>query len=542
MRVAQALAFLLASTLIAAPVGQTGAAAPTRTFSLYLLGHRIGQETRTETATDAGRRLAFDFKYNDRGTEVALTSSLELGRDGSPRHFVTKGKTYRYFNADSEVTVTGTRVQVRDGATTSVIDAGGKPFFPLDTFAPIGVHEALVESWLANGRPAELLTAPAGPLRFRSHGVRVMAVGEGDYQFKLERLSIEGAVWGTETVFITAAGPRMADEITGPRPPTAGDIYGLFSWTGGLAFGAVAYTNEFHYERMSQIAVADRIADWLRRSREIRAVRTGSYALVGATVIDGTNRPPIPNATIVVRDGKIAAVGPAARTPVPSGVQTVEANGQFIIPGLWDMHAHVSQIDWFPAYLASGVTTIRDMGGEFGFLKASKDALGSAGALGPRLFAAGLIDGRGPRAFGHVSVSTPDEARAAVRKYHEAGFEQIKVYLAVPQALVPVIAEEAHQLGMTVTGHIATGMTTQSVLDAGFDSLAHMQIRGQPGSPEAAATIALFKKYDTVMDPTLSWSEFLSQPRSDAASAIHPDIDRLPPRSSVARSDAALDY
>jgi imidazolonepropionase-like amidohydrolase len=228
-----------------------------------------------------------------------------------------------------------------------------------------------------------------------------------------------------------------------------------------------------------------------------------------------------------VRDGRIESVGPSASTTLPRGTAVVNAAGQFIIPGLWDMHAHVGQIDWFPAYLASGVTTIRDMGGEFEFLKPAKDAI-AAGALGPHLLNAGLIDGPGPRAFGSTSVSTPDEARAAVRKYHDAGFEQIKIYIEVPPALVPVITAEAHLLGMTVTGHVPTGMTQQSVVEAGFDSIAHMALRGAPGSPEAAASVAFFKQHGTVIDPTLSWNEFLGRPAALPLSAIHPDIARLP--------------
>jgi imidazolonepropionase-like amidohydrolase len=76
----------------------------------------------------------------------------------------------------------------------------------------------------------------------------------------------------------------------------------------------------------------------------------------------------------------------------------------------------------------------------------------------------------------------------------------------VPPALVPAITAEAHQLGMTVTGHVPTGMTAQAVVEAGFDSIAHMQLRGQPGSTEAAASIAFFKSHGTVQDPTQSFS------------------------------------
>jgi imidazolonepropionase-like amidohydrolase len=98
----------------------------------------------------------------------------------------------------------------------------------------------------------------------------------------------------------------------------------------------------------------------------------------------------------------------------------------------------------------------------------------------------------------------------------------------VPPELVPVITEEAHKLGMTVTGHVPAGMTQDGVIAAGFDSIAHMSLRGAPGSPEAAASIASLKARNIVVDPTLSWNEFLGRPATTPLSSIHPDIDRLP--------------
>src|SRR6185295_9056355 len=109
-----------------------------------------------------------------------------------------------------------------------------------------------------------------------------------------------------------------------------------------------------------------------------------------------------------------------------------------------------SQADWAPVYLASGVTTIRDLGGDNDFLVAIRDAIRSGQALGPRYLLAGLVDGPGPRAFGAVSAGTVAEARAIVRKYHDDGFEQIKIYSLVVPDLVKVIVDEAHKLGMTV--------------------------------------------------------------------------------------------
>ena len=230
---------------------------------------------------------------------------------------------------------------------------------------------------------------------------------------------------------------------------------------------------------------------------------------------------------IIVRDGRISAVGAAGAVPVPAGLPVVDAKGQFVMPGLWDMHAHVGQADWAPAYLASGVTTIRDMGGDFEFLTRFRDALDKGGA-GPRMLLAGLVDGPGDRAFGAVTASSPDEGRAVVRRYHAARFQQIKVYSLVPADTVRAIVAEAHKLGMTVTGHVPTGMTAQSAVEAGFDSLAHMSLRGAPGSEDARINIAFFLQHQTVIDPTQSWNELGGHPASVSLESFLPGVSSLP--------------
>jgi imidazolonepropionase-like amidohydrolase len=142
---------------------------------------------------------------------------------------------------------------------------------------------------------------------------------------------------------------------------------------------------------------------------------------------------------------------------------------------------------------------------------------------------AGLVDGSGDRAFGAVTAATPDEGRAVVRRYRDAGFQQIKIYTLVSPETVRAIVAEAHRLGLTVTGHVPAGMTWQSAIEAGFDQLAHMPLRGQAGSAEAAASIAFFRDHRTVIDPTQSWNELLSRSAATPLTALHPDIDRLPP-------------
>jgi imidazolonepropionase-like amidohydrolase len=482
------------------------------TFRLFFLGHEIGREM--DVRSGDGRHLDATFHFDDRGTAIDLTASLDLSDTGAPTHFVAKGRNYRLFATDSEVTVAGTRAHVRDLKTERDIDVGTKPFFPVDNYAPIGIQGALIRYWLKNGRPAEIAAAPSGPVRIVSRGV----VPRGSQAIPgagadLERLAIDGVVWGTQTAWVDRS---------------SGDLMALTTWAGALPFQAVRDGLQQSLPALMAQAVTDRIDDLTRITTSTPVMQRDAFALVGARVISGTSAAAIENATVVVRDGRIAAIGPADSTTVPQGIPKVDARGKTVMAGLWDMHAHASQIDWAPVYLMSGVTTIRDLGGEEGFLVAMRDAIKSGKALGPRYLLAGLVDGPGPRSFGAVTAATPAEGRAVVRRYHDEGFEQIKIYSLVTPDVVSAIVAEAHTLGMTVTGHVPNGMTAQSVVEAGFDSIAHMQLRGDSGSDASKQQIEFFKLHNTVMDPTQSWNELSGHPASIALAQMLPGVERLP--------------
>lgn len=132
-----------------------------------------------------------------------------------------------------------------------------------------------------------------------------------------------------------------------------------------------------------------------------------------------------------------------------------------------------------------------------------------------------------------------------VRRYHDAGFQQVKVYQSVPPALVSVIAAEAHRLGMTVTGHVPTGMDAFQFVEAGADQINHVGFvlavmtpppaPGQPRAPvdlsssEARRAIAFFGAHRTVLDPTLARSEENVHPKDSLFSAYEPGAAKAPP-------------
>src|SRR5271166_6110653 len=138
------------------------------------------------------------------------------------------------------------------------------------------------------------------------------------------------------------------------------------------------------------------------------------------------------------------------------------------------MHAHFSQVEWGPIYLAAGVTTARDCGNEFEFITAARDAIARGRGLGPRLLPAGIIDGEGKNTIGVDTASTPEQALALVRRYADAGFPQIKIYSSLKPDLVLEIAREAHRRGMSLTGHLPEGMELQRAVEAGMDQINHI--------------------------------------------------------------------
>lgn len=511
---------MAAAAAVAARSAPQAAGPPS--FGLYFLGHSIGHEI--DLTSDDFPSFEYTFHFDDRGAAVDLRAELRLGSDGAARRFKASGKNYRYFSVDSEVTVDGTTATVREGTETRTTSTGGRPFFPLDGYAPVGVHENLIRYWIRAGRPATILTEPAGPISIHRLGTTSFPLLKNGKLVRVERLGLDGVVWGREGAWVVAEGIY------------AGRLLALTTWAGALPFAAVApeWQNDSStlvtdLARSIQLqGFVDRITELERLTRSLKPDRSGTFALAGATVITGAEAAPIQNATIVVRDGRITAVGPASSIVVPRGVPTVDVKGRFIVPGLWDMHAHASQVDWAPVYLASGVTTIRDMGGEFEFLRRFRDAVASGRAMGPRMLLAGLVDGPGDRAFGTMTAATADEGRQIVRRYHEAKFEEIKIYSLVAPDVVRAICDEAHRLGMLVTGHVPNGMSVRDAVNAGFDQIAHMPINGQPGSPVVTELIQFFRDHQTAIDPTQSWNELLNRSAAAPISSFQPDVVRLP--------------
>jgi imidazolonepropionase-like amidohydrolase len=203
-------------------------------------------------------------------------------------------------------------------------------------------------------------------------------------------------------------------------------------------------------------------------------------ALVGATLIDGTGGPPLPDAVVVVRRGRIESVGTRAGFSLPGRTVEVNLANRWVMPGLIDVHAHVAP--WaLPRYLAWGVTTVRDLHGDLdGILRLRKQVnLGSL--AGPRIYSVGaMIDGLPTTYPDAIGANTPRDARKAVDRLVNSGVDAVKVYTRVDPALLKAVVDEAGTFNLKVTGHLGL---TDAVTAAreGIASIEHLS-----GVPEAA--------------------------------------------------------
>jgi len=187
-----------------------------------------------------------------------------------------------------------------------------------------------------------------------------------------------------------------------------------------------------------------------------------------------------PDMTVEIDGRTIASIRPARDVSIRSGVRVVDGRGKYLIPGLWDMHVHVSwpagaaQI-YLPVLVANGVLGARDMHGMLPAIDSIRHAVVSGRQIGPRLFIAGpAIDGPNSYLPGARIVSTPDEARKAVRELKASGVDFIKVYSSLPKNLYYAVADAAKSEGIPFLGHVPYALTAAEASDAGQRELEHL--------------------------------------------------------------------
>jgi imidazolonepropionase-like amidohydrolase len=209
---------------------------------------------------------------------------------------------------------------------------------------------------------------------------------------------------------------------------------------------------------------------------------SGQLALTHLTVIDvrdGTTRP---DTTVLIAGNRIQDVGPSTAIRLPKHAQVVNARGRFLIPGLWDMHVHAlwdaeRPREFFPLFLANGVTGVREMGGPMPVADQVRwrQDVANGTVMGPRLVIAGpFVDG--PHAIwpGSIKVSTAEEGRQAVDALQAGGVDFIKVYSQIPRGAYFAVAEEARKDRIPFAGHVPLEVDVSEASIEGQKSIEHL--------------------------------------------------------------------
>jgi imidazolonepropionase-like amidohydrolase len=284
--------------------------------------------------------------------------------------------------------------------------------------------------------------------------------------------------------------------------------------------------------------------------------QSGPLAIVGARLVNGRSDTAVEDSAVVMEGDRITVAGPRTSTAVPAGAKIVDGRGHTILPGLWDMHTHITQVEWGPVYLAAGVTTARDCANEFELITSVRDAIDAGRGLGPWLILAGFIDGEGPNTVGVDTATTAEQASALIQRYADARFAQIKIYDSIDHKLVSHIARETQQRGLTLTAHLPKGMKLDDAIEAGMDQVNHIYhvafgMRAGPpvtlpekhtlndyhrraldvdlDSDRAGTIVSLLKERGVVVDPTQALMELLFHPTDRAIATFEPGVARVAP-------------
>jgi Amidohydrolase family len=477
--------------------------------AVYLL-HKweqpIGQEKYKVYENNRVQIYTVDFKYIDRGSPVQLKDSLVFTTAMEPLYYRIKGGTSRFSSVNDSVSFQNQH----------------RFSFPIAGYAPATAQMLLIRYWNSHNRPGTINTPPFGSVMISKDGVDTISFRDKPEVFN--RYIIKGLIWGNELLWTNAKGQLVClitNDAEGDKQEMMFDAYE------SLLHGFIDKSAIYGMKLFAKEAAAT-----VQKNKTI--------AIRGGTLIDVVNNKSIPDITILIENGLIKSVGKAADIQIPANAFMIDARGKTILPGLWDMHAHFEQAEWGPAYLAAGVTTVRDCGNEFGYINTTKNAIDNGIGIGPDILKAGIIDGKAAFSLGIVQADTREEAITAVQRYKENGFVQIKIYGSVKPVILAIICREAHRLGLTVTGHIPRGMTLMQAVDSGMDMVNHVQYvftvlkkSKTDGSidftdPVNVTVMDFIKKHQVVIDPTLGVFELAFRSVKDSITLIEPDFASLP--------------
>jgi Amidohydrolase family len=470
------------------------------------------------------------FQFNDRGRGPKMYTTYRLDVAGIVVAEESKGVDYMKNPVRENFALhDGQAVWKNQAEDEKAVNAGDKFYIDLNGGPESGA--LLARALLKKG--GTLAVLPSGEARIR----------------KLQTVATEGNGTKVNATLYEIAGLSLT-----PSYLWLDDVQRFFATTN--PWGAIVRQGfEDSAKKLADVQQTVERNRWAELAKQLTHKPEGDLILRNISIFDSLSGKVLTKQRITVTGERIASVEEERGQPIPAKAQVLDGSGKMALPGLWDMHQHLWPQSAF-LDVAAGITTIRDLGNPIDQLTQLRKNIAEGVQIGPRVIAAGFIDGRGPYQ-GPIGVfaDTPEEALERVKTYAELGYVQIKIYSSMKPELVPIITAEAHRRGLRVSGHVPAQMIAEQFVNDGADEIQHINFIMlnfmpdvketrtpdrfiMPGRRSAALDlnsdkvnefVDFLKQHKTVVDPTMAIFEATYQDRPGKVGPMEaPLFDRMP--------------
>jgi len=493
-----------------------------RTDKILIQGNAAGMQSVERQADGAVRA---EYSYNDRGRGDHIIATWKLDGAGVPVEYDGRGNDYMKAPIEEHFELKNGRASWKNRSEQGEQALTGEAFYlPMNALPEFfGVlARALLK---APNRKLPLL--PAGEATIE----QAAKVTSGNTE--LTEYRITGLGFSPQSIWLDHNGTSVF----------------VSPWFSVVPDGSESSIPQLQdAQQKTDAAWSERIAYALAH------VPRGDLVIRNSRLFDPRDLRVTPGTTVVVSGERIIRVGPDADVKAPANAEIIDAQGRFLMPGLWDNHQHFSDNDG-ALDLANGMTSARDMANDTDTFLQRIARFDNGSELGPRVLKAGIIDGTGEFAGPtKMRVDTAEQAIQDVDWYADHGYAQIKIYSSIKPEFVPIIADHAHARGLRVSGHVPAFMSARQFVEGGADEIQHLNFivlnflfpevketrnrdrfikvaerAGEftPDKPEVREFINFLKDHHTVLDATINVFEalFCGDP-----SAITPGLEEIVPR------------
>jgi len=495
-------------------------------------GKQMGEQV-VESHDDGLTKVRFIYKDNGRGPE--LSEEFRMAPDGTIGSYAVKGSSTFGAVVDEQFERKGGKAWWKSTTEQGAQDVSGPAIYvPLNSSFETASRAITA---LASTPARSMALLPSGTLTHRVLDEAEVTGPDGARQ-AVQLIAQTGLGLSPQFMWATKGDKPSLFAIVAPGYFVAA----IDGWQGnGPALAA--------RQKKAESRMLNELAAKLQHPLE------GLTVVRNARIFDSNKATVGAPSDVYVLRGRISAVMPAG-TQVRGALNEIDAGGRIMLPGLFDMHGHISR--WEGAlHVAAGVTTLRDLGNDNAQLQMMMDETSSGKLLAPQIVPTGFLEGESPYSSnGGFVVKTLEQSKRAIDWYAQHGYPQLKIYNSFPQAILKETVAYAHARGMRVSGHVPAGLRAQQVLDMGYDELQHinqvmLNFLFKPGvetrslerfylpaakvadldfnSKPVQDFIATLKKKQIVVDPTLATFAFLKQKDGDINEPWAAIKDNMPP-------------